>query len=227
MLVLYAGYRGIEDPTQNFSIIFVFYTFWLGLVLLSVLFGDVFRAFNPWSAIGRMVSGGFRLVAGQSAPAPFRYPDWLGRWPAVIGVILFVWLELIAGGGASPSPHDVAIATTIYTGITFVCMALFGVEEWIEKGETFNAYFGMFSRLGPFETRDGEVGTPQVPDRRSAVGRDPRSGRSGPHLDRGDELRRRPGGRPLGRDPMDVRALQRHRLQPAELLPDREQRSGC
>ena len=70
-MVLYAGFRGIEDPTQNFSIIFVFYTFWLGLVLLSVLFGDVFRAFNPWRAIGRTISGGFRLVAGQSAPAPF------------------------------------------------------------------------------------------------------------------------------------------------------------
>ena len=70
VLVLYAGFRGIEDPTHNFSIIFVFYTFWLGLVLLSVLFGDVLRAFNPWRAIGRTISGGFRLVAGQSAPSP-------------------------------------------------------------------------------------------------------------------------------------------------------------
>jgi len=104
VIVLYAGFRGIEDPTQNFSIIFVFYTFWLGLVLVSVLFGDVFRAFNAWRAIGRTISAGFRLVAGQSAPAPFTYPGKLGRWPAVIGVLLFVWLELIAGGGASPTP---------------------------------------------------------------------------------------------------------------------------
>ena len=85
VLVLYAGFRGIEDPTQNFSIIFVFYTFWLGMVLVSVLLGDVFRAFNPWRAIGRVISGGFRLVAGQSAPVPFRYPERLGRWPAVLG----------------------------------------------------------------------------------------------------------------------------------------------
>ena len=77
-LVLYAGFRGIEDPTHNFSIIFVFYTFWLGMVVLSVLLGDVFRAFNPWRAIGRVVSGGFRLVAGQSAPTPFRYPGVAG-----------------------------------------------------------------------------------------------------------------------------------------------------
>ena len=110
VVVLYAGFRGIYDPTQNFSVVFVFYTFWLGLVLLSVLLGDVFRAFNPWRALGRLVSGGFRLVAGQSGAMPFRYPEWLGRWPAVLGVLLFVWLELIAGGGASPSPNDVGVA---------------------------------------------------------------------------------------------------------------------
>ena len=158
VVVLYTAFRGISDPTQNFSVVFVFYTFWLGLVLLSVLLGDVFRAFNPWRALGRLVSGGFRLIAGQSAPAPLRYPDWLGRWPAVIGVLLFVWLELIAGGGASPSPHDIGVATVIYSLVTFVCMALFGVEEWIERGETFGAYFGMFSRLAPFEARGRELG---------------------------------------------------------------------
>ena len=158
VLVLYAGFRGIEDPTQSFSIIFVFYTFWLGMVLVSVLLGDVFRAFNPWRAIGRAVSGGFRLIAGQSAPAPLSYPGWLGRWPAVLGVLLFVWLELIAGGGAAPSPHDVAIGTVVYSLATFACMALFGVEEWTGRGEAFNAYFGMFSQLGPLEARDRGLG---------------------------------------------------------------------
>jgi hypothetical protein len=159
VVVLYAGFRGISDPTQNFAIVFVFYTFWLGMVLVSVLLGDVFRAFNPWRALGRLVSGGFRLVAGQSAPAPLRYSDRLGRWPAVIGVLLFIWLELIAGGGASPSPHNIAVATVIYSAVTFACMALFGVEEWIGRGEAFSAYFGMFSRLGPFEARHGKLGT--------------------------------------------------------------------
>src|SRR4029453_12846020 len=47
VLVLYAGFRGIEDPTQNFSIVFVFYTFWLGMVLVSVLLGAVFGALTP------------------------------------------------------------------------------------------------------------------------------------------------------------------------------------
>ncbi len=74
-------------------------------------------------------------------------------------MLLFVWLELIAGGGASPSPHNIAVATVIYSAVTFACMALFGVEEWIGRGEAFSAYFGMFSRLGPFEVRQGKLGT--------------------------------------------------------------------
>ena len=159
VLVLYAGFSGTDDPPYNFAVVFVFYTFWLGTVLISVLLGDVFRAFNPWRAVGRVFSGAFRLVAGQSAPAPLSYPERLGRWPVAIGVLAFVWLELISGGVApSPSPQSIATATAVYSAITFVCMALFGVEEWIRRGEAFSGYFEMFSRLGPFEVRDGRLG---------------------------------------------------------------------
>ena len=40
-------------------------TFWVGLVVLSILFGDVFRAFNSWRAIGRATGA----LAGRRAPA--------------------------------------------------------------------------------------------------------------------------------------------------------------
>ena len=64
------------------------------------------------------------------------------------------------------------MGTVIYTGITFICMALYGVEEWIERGDAFNAYFGMFAWLGPFEVRDDEAGAASS-DGRSPVERDP------------------------------------------------------
>ena len=37
-------------------------------------------------------------------------------------------------------------------------MALFGTEEWCERGEVFSVYFGMFSRLGSFGAKDGRLG---------------------------------------------------------------------
>ena len=97
-LTVWAGLNGTEAPDRNFSVTFVFVTAWLGLVVLSVCFGDVFRAFNPWRAIARVVGGSFKLVAGQSAPPPLAYPERWG-WPAAVGLVAFVWLELVYGQG--------------------------------------------------------------------------------------------------------------------------------
>ncbi len=166
IVTIYSGLSGTEAPDRNFSVTFVFVTFWLGLVVLSVIFGDVFRALSPWRAIARAVSWVFTLVAGRSAPAPLTYPQWLGRWPAVVGLLGFLWFELVWGqsgfAAAGVSPNDVAIAALFYSGVTFVGMALFGIEEWTKKGETFSVYFGMFASMSAFEVRDGRLGRRRI-----------------------------------------------------------------
>jgi hypothetical protein len=160
--VVWSGLAGTEAPDRNFSVTFVFVTFWLGVVLLSVLLGDVFRALNPWRAIARAFSAVFRAVARQDAPSPLRYPERLGRWPAVAGLVGFLWLELVYGQSgfatAGLTPRTLAIAVLIYTTLTLVAMALYGVDRWLERGETFSVYFGMFSRLAPLEVREGRLG---------------------------------------------------------------------
>ena len=159
--VIYTGLAGTESPDRNFAVAFVFVTFWLGFVFVSILLGDVFRAFNPWRAIARFFAGLFQLVAGQSAPAPFRYPERLGRWPAAIGVLLFMWFELVYSIGfqsVGVTPRDVGIAASLYTVYTLTGMALFGIEKWLQRGEAFSVLFGMFARLAPLEVRDGELG---------------------------------------------------------------------
>src|SRR4029079_5272946 len=37
-------------------------------------------------------------------------------------------------------------------------MALYGVEAWCARGEAFSVYFNLFSRISPWETRNGELG---------------------------------------------------------------------
>ena len=162
-VVIYSGLQGTEAPDRNFSVTFVFYTVWIGVPILSVLLGDFFRAFNPWRAVARAIGGLFKLVAGQSAPPPLRYPERLGRWPAVIGIIGFGWLELVyaaSGFQVVPglTPHTVGVAALIYSAYTFVAMTLFGSEKWLDRGEQFSVYFGMFASLGPLEVRDRVLG---------------------------------------------------------------------
>lgn len=161
-LVVWTGLDGVAAPDRNFSITLVFVTAWLGFVGFSVLFGDVFRPFNPWLAIGRASSAGFARIAGRRAPAPFTYPERLGRWPAVVGLVGFVFLELVYGqtgfAASGIAPRDLAIATLVYSAYTFAAMALFGVEPWIDRGETFSQYFKMFASLSPLQVREGRLG---------------------------------------------------------------------
>jgi hypothetical protein len=155
-VVVYTGLRGTQSPAANFAPTFVFVIFWLGLVPLSVLFGDVFRAFNPWRAVGRAVGWTAGKVARSALPAPLSYPERLGHWPAAAGIFAFAVLELVRSGG--DQPETVAIATLVYSALTFIAMALYGVEAWSARGEAYSVYFNLFSRLSPVETREGVVG---------------------------------------------------------------------
>jgi len=155
-VVVYAGLRGTPSPAANFTPTFIYVVFWLGLVPLSVLFGDVFRAFNPWRAIGRAVAWVARTASGGELPAPLEYPRRLGRWPAAASLFGFAVIELVIADG--DSPRTLAIAVLVYSALTSLGMALYGVERWIDRGEAFSVYYNLFARLSVVETLDGEVG---------------------------------------------------------------------
>src|SRR5262249_20574846 len=52
----------------------------------------------------------------------------------------------------------IATAAAIYTTITWVAMALWGVETWTRYGEGFSVYFNLFSRLSVLERRGRQIG---------------------------------------------------------------------
>ena len=160
-VAIYSGFKGTEAPDRNVTLTLLFVTAWLGFPLLGVLVGNLFPAFNPWNAVAAPAGWAWRRVAGK-APAHLAYPERLGRWPAVIGLFLFVWMELIYGEGSGVavgvSPDVVvkdAASSEIYT---LVMTGLFGREAWFRNGEIFSVYFGMFGSLGKFEVRGRELG---------------------------------------------------------------------
>jgi hypothetical protein len=148
VVVIAAGFAGPPDPLSNFAPVFVLIVFWVGVAFASVLFGDVFRAVNPWRAVGRVV------LRGEPRRA---YPERLGVWPAAAGLLVFTWIELASGWGEHPA--RLATAATVYSILTLAGMAWFGVETWTRRGEAFSVYFNLLSRLSIFEQRGRETGT--------------------------------------------------------------------
>jgi hypothetical protein len=151
-VVIVAGYIGPESAADNLAPTFIMITFWVGLVILSILFGDVFRAFNPWRAIGRATGA----IVGRRAPARRPYPEQLGRWPAAIFLLMFTWIELV--GQWADTPSLLVTAAVGYTVITLAAQAVWGVETWTRRGEAFSVYYNLLSRISVFETRDRVVG---------------------------------------------------------------------
>lgn len=153
-LVLLAASAGSQNALTNFAPTFVFITFWVGLAFACALFGDLFRAVNPWRALGRAAGAISRRAPNDRPRRP--YPERLGVWPAVIGLLAFTWIELVSGWGEQP--RTLAVLVAAYSVVTLAGQAIYGVECWTDRGEAFSVYFGLLSRIAPFETRDGVVG---------------------------------------------------------------------
>ena len=154
-VTIWSGFAGTQIATGNFSPIFVYVIFWLGLVPASIFLGDVFAALNPWRALGLATGWLLGRLVGGPTPEPVPYPPSFGVLPAATGLFAFAWLELVASNGELP--RNVAAATLVYTCATVISMAVYGVEPWMRRGETFSVYFGLIGRIGPFVKRDGRL----------------------------------------------------------------------
>jgi hypothetical protein len=148
VLVLYSGFAGAQVALANFSVTFIYVIFWVGLPVLSVLFGDVFQTFSPWRTCARVLAP----LVGRPR---LDYPRRLGMWPAVAGLVGFGWLELVYVLPDRDQPSTLAALSLAYFVAMVIGMLLFGVDDWNERADGFGAYFSLLSRLSAL-TRDDE-----------------------------------------------------------------------
>ncbi len=122
--------------------------FWVGLLALVPLAGNLWPLLNPWTAIDSALS---RL----SDPAPNRpLPAWLGCWPACLLYLAFAYLGLTFGMGGSA--WLVAAALLAYSVLTVLALRLSG-RDWLAHGEVFSVLSDLVSRFGPVEFEGGRA----------------------------------------------------------------------
>jgi hypothetical protein len=147
--VVIAAFAGIDSIDQNLAPTVVWVLFWLGFVWVSIFFGNVWAVLSPFRAVADAVAWRTR---GLPPWQPFAYPARLGRWPAALLLFAFTAMELVYPTPAEP--RSLGGAIVIYSTITWCGMLLFGRRAWLENGEAFNVYFGLFGRIAPFAVRE-------------------------------------------------------------------------
>ncbi len=166
VVVWLAAFVGKPDAGDNIAPTFVWVIFWLGLVPLVVVFGNLWSVLSPWKAVADAVAWAWSKT-GRSWEPVAAYPERLGRWPAAVLLFAFASLELAYPRAAEP--RTLALAIVVYSWITWAGMLVYGRRPWNENGEAFNVYFGLLALIAPFAVQEHE-------GRRAVVVRPPLAG---------------------------------------------------
>jgi len=158
LLVILSGLFGIQAPSTNFAPTFVWIIWWVGLSFFTAFVGNIWPLVSPWRVLFEWAEGlARRLGAQKGFNLDVRYPEEWGIWPALALFALFVWIENVFEGSATPI--YIALFIILYSTFTWSNMLLFGKEPWLRRGEAFSVYFGILGRFAPTEVRvtDPEV----------------------------------------------------------------------
>lgn len=137
---------GGKDDANNPVPYVVYVWLWVGLALLSMVFGPIWRVLNPIRWLHRGILAAARVSADFSL-ARYR----AGYWPAALGLFAFTWLELIAPDNDTLPVLRVAILGFIL--ISLVLALVFG-RDYLDTGDPFEAWSGLFGTLSPLGRRE-------------------------------------------------------------------------
>ncbi len=137
--LIWRGLSGPRDPMMNPLPLSVWVVFWIALVSLQGLIGDLWRWINPWSGPAALLA----RITGRRAP--LRYPRALGHWPGVASFLAFAGFLL-----ADPAPADparLAVAVAVYWTLHMVGVLLFGAA-WLLRVEGITLLMCSYARMG-------------------------------------------------------------------------------
>ena len=147
--LLFAGYvtwAALAGPDNGANPTFgvVYVLLWVGLVPASLLFGPFYRAVNPVRTLHLLLS---RVTGGQPSQGVLPMPSWVGLWPAAMGLLAFVWLELVFP--ESNFLWVIRLWFAAYVAVLVIGAAVFG-DAWIAAADPFEAYSTLVGHLSPF-----------------------------------------------------------------------------
>jgi len=140
-LILLAGIRG---PAIGLVSATVLVTFVGGRALLTIVaytVGNPWPALNPWRRIAAALPNGYES-----------YPSAFGSWPAVVALLTFVWLEVVAP--LTSSARALVFVLVMYSLFTISSAVVFSPETWFRRGDPLSLWFRLYGAVAPIQRTD-------------------------------------------------------------------------
>ncbi len=141
LALLGIGFAGSTDPLKNLLPLTVWVLWWIVVVLLHPLLGNLWGYLNPLGLL-QAVMPGRRTFSAKMAYCP-----------ALLFFLVFCWFQLI--DPEAEDPRHLARAIVGYGLITAFACFVFGAKAWFAHGDPFAPLFRFLSLFAPL-ARDGD-----------------------------------------------------------------------
>jgi hypothetical protein len=136
-LAMMAGQDLLTNPIFGF----VYVWMWVGLVPISLLLGQFWRATNPLRTIHRGLCALARVDPEQGLVT---LPSRVGVWPAAVGLFGFGWLELV-------QPDRTTLTVLRLWALAWLVILVLGAivfgQRWIGAADPFEAYASTLAQM--------------------------------------------------------------------------------
>jgi len=141
--IVAVGWIGPRVAAANLAIVGVWAGWWAGYAMTTYLVGNTWPAVNPWRTLAALST----QIRGNQ---PLRsYPDRLGAWPSVAGLIGLIWLEVVSP--LAQQPRTLVAVIGVYSVVTVAGAVVYGTETWFGVVDPISRVFRWYGRVAPLQ----------------------------------------------------------------------------
>ncbi|WP_410764494.1 hypothetical protein [Haloferax sp. DFSO60] len=135
------GLFGPSVAFVNLGVLLVWVFWWAGFTMFTYLVIDVWPLVNPWRTLVSWIQ---RTISTPSRA----YPESLGAWPSVFGLLGLVWLEVVSP--LASDPRALAGVVVAYSIVTIVGATIYGTL-WFDHVDPVSRVFRLYGLLAPIQ----------------------------------------------------------------------------
>jgi hypothetical protein len=142
--VVVVGLLGPDRAQSNAAVLFVWAGWWAGYTISTYLVGSTWTVLNPW-----------RTLAAVLPTLDRPYPDRLGAWPSVVGLLALIYVEVVTP--IASDPRALALVVLAYTAATLAGAVVFGPDRYFGTVDPVSRVFRYYGRVAPLTREDGRL----------------------------------------------------------------------
>ncbi len=152
LAVIAIGLVGSQEPGRNLAPVLTWNVWWIGLIFMVLMFGNLWCMMCPWTAIPDWVMRRSLTSMRRVASLGRKYPRFkLWMWPAIVLFAFVTWLEIVFD--AANRPWLTSVLALMMIGLSWVLLLIYERKAMCRYVCFVGRVSGQYALMGMLELR--------------------------------------------------------------------------